>query len=112
MDLNPLSPIRTPPVSPRQSRDPAYAASSSALASGILIAWAVMFVRVIVEVHTDPGRAWCDGDQSIDVPTFRNMMAELAGPQEHDKPRPGSRTPDPKRLRDWAAATLHGGSTT
>jgi uncharacterized membrane protein (DUF4010 family) len=34
----------------RQSRDPAYAASSSALASGILIAWAVMFVRVIVEV--------------------------------------------------------------
>jgi len=34
----------------RQSRDPAYATSSSALASGILIAWAVMFVRVIVEV--------------------------------------------------------------
>ena len=34
----------------RQSRDPAYAASSSALASGILVAWAVMFVRVIVEV--------------------------------------------------------------
>ena len=34
----------------RQSRDPAYAGSSSALASGILVAWAVMFVRVIVEV--------------------------------------------------------------
>ncbi len=34
----------------RQSRDPAYATSSSALASGILVAWAVMFVRVIVEV--------------------------------------------------------------
>jgi uncharacterized membrane protein (DUF4010 family) len=34
----------------RQSRDPAYATSAPALASGILVAWAVMFVRVIVEV--------------------------------------------------------------
>ena len=34
----------------RQSRDPAYAAAVPALASGILLAWAVMFVRVIVEV--------------------------------------------------------------
>jgi uncharacterized membrane protein (DUF4010 family) len=34
----------------RQSRDPAYAAAGSALASGILVAWAVMFVRVLVEV--------------------------------------------------------------
>ena len=34
----------------RQSRDPAYSASAPALASGILVAWAVMFVRVIVEV--------------------------------------------------------------
>jgi uncharacterized membrane protein (DUF4010 family) len=34
----------------RQSRDPAYANSSSALASGILVAWSVMFVRVVVEV--------------------------------------------------------------
>jgi uncharacterized membrane protein (DUF4010 family) len=34
----------------RQSRDPAYTAAVPALASGILLAWAVMFVRVIVEV--------------------------------------------------------------
>jgi len=34
----------------RQSRDPAYAKAAPALASGILLAWAVMFVRVIVEV--------------------------------------------------------------
>jgi uncharacterized membrane protein (DUF4010 family) len=34
----------------RQSRDPAYARAAPALASGILLAWAVMFVRVIVEV--------------------------------------------------------------
>jgi len=34
----------------RQSRDPAYAVAVPALASGILLAWAVMFVRVIVEV--------------------------------------------------------------
>jgi uncharacterized membrane protein (DUF4010 family) len=34
----------------RQSRDPAYAGAAPALASGILLAWAVMFVRVIVEV--------------------------------------------------------------
>jgi len=34
----------------RQSREPAYARAAPALASGILLAWAVMFVRVIVEV--------------------------------------------------------------
>lgn len=34
----------------RQSRDPAYARAAPALAGGILLAWAVMFVRVIVEV--------------------------------------------------------------
>ncbi len=34
----------------RQSRDPAYATAAPALASGILLAWAVMFARVIVEV--------------------------------------------------------------
>lgn len=34
----------------RQSREPAYSAAAPALASGILLAWAVMFVRVIVEV--------------------------------------------------------------
>ncbi len=34
----------------RQSRDPAYAEAVPALASGILLAWGVMFVRVIVEV--------------------------------------------------------------
>jgi len=34
----------------RQSRDPAYAGAADSLASGILLAWAVMFVRVIVEV--------------------------------------------------------------
>jgi len=34
----------------RQSRDSAYAKAAPALASGILLAWAVMFVRVIVEV--------------------------------------------------------------
>ena len=34
----------------RQSREPAYAEAMPALASGILLAWAVMFVRVIVEV--------------------------------------------------------------
>jgi uncharacterized membrane protein (DUF4010 family) len=34
----------------RQSREAAYAAAVPALASGILLAWGVMFVRVIVEV--------------------------------------------------------------
>jgi len=34
----------------RQSREPAYAGTASALASGILLAWAVMFVRIIIEV--------------------------------------------------------------
>jgi len=34
----------------RQSRDPAYAAAAPALASGILLAWAVMFARIVVEV--------------------------------------------------------------
>jgi len=34
----------------RQSRDPSYVAAVPALASGILLAWAVMFIRVIVEV--------------------------------------------------------------
>jgi uncharacterized membrane protein (DUF4010 family) len=34
----------------RQSRDDASRTSAAALASGILLAWAVMFVRVIVEV--------------------------------------------------------------
>lgn len=34
----------------RQSRDAAYASATPALASGILLAWTVMFVRVIVEV--------------------------------------------------------------
>ena len=34
----------------KQSRDPAYASAASALASGILLAWTVMFVRVIVMV--------------------------------------------------------------
>jgi uncharacterized membrane protein (DUF4010 family) len=34
----------------RQSRDPAYARAVPTLASGILLAWAVMFVRVIVMV--------------------------------------------------------------
>jgi uncharacterized membrane protein (DUF4010 family) len=34
----------------RQSRDPAYASAAPALASGILLAWAVMFLRVLVMV--------------------------------------------------------------
>lgn len=34
----------------RQSRESAYAAAASALASGIVLAWAVMFLRVIVAV--------------------------------------------------------------
>ena len=34
----------------RQSREPAYAGAVPALASGILLAWSVMFVRVLVEV--------------------------------------------------------------
>jgi uncharacterized membrane protein (DUF4010 family) len=34
----------------RQSRDPAYASAAPALASGILLAWTVMFVRVLVMV--------------------------------------------------------------
>lgn len=34
----------------RQSREPAYANAGPALASGVLLSWAVMFLRVIVEV--------------------------------------------------------------
>jgi uncharacterized membrane protein (DUF4010 family) len=34
----------------RQSRDRTYASATPALASGILLAWAVMFARVIIEV--------------------------------------------------------------
>lgn len=34
----------------RQSRDAAYASAAPAIASGILLAWTVMFLRVVVEV--------------------------------------------------------------
>jgi uncharacterized membrane protein (DUF4010 family) len=34
----------------KQSRDPAYKGAAPALASGILLAWAVMFIRVVVMV--------------------------------------------------------------
>ncbi len=34
----------------RQSREPQYAAAGAAIASGILLAWTVSFVRVLVEV--------------------------------------------------------------
>jgi uncharacterized membrane protein (DUF4010 family) len=34
----------------RQSREPEYARASSILASGILLAWSMMFIRVIIEV--------------------------------------------------------------
>jgi 3-deoxy-7-phosphoheptulonate synthase len=33
---------------------------------------------VIVEVHPDPARAWCDGEQSLTFAMFREMMADLA----------------------------------
>jgi uncharacterized membrane protein (DUF4010 family) len=34
----------------RQSRDPSYAGATPALASGIVLSWAVMFARILVEV--------------------------------------------------------------
>jgi 3-deoxy-7-phosphoheptulonate synthase len=33
---------------------------------------------LIVEVHPDPARAWCDGEQSLTFAMFREMMADLA----------------------------------
>jgi len=33
---------------------------------------------LLVEVHTDPERAWCDGDQSLDLAMFRELMVKLA----------------------------------
>jgi len=33
---------------------------------------------LLVEVHTDPQQAWCDGDQSVDPATFQEMMAMVA----------------------------------
>jgi len=32
---------------------------------------------MIVEVHPDPGKAWSDGEQSLDFPAFDAMMADL-----------------------------------
>jgi 3-deoxy-7-phosphoheptulonate synthase len=32
---------------------------------------------LLVEVHTDPRRAWCDGGQSVDPQTFREIMKKL-----------------------------------
>jgi uncharacterized membrane protein (DUF4010 family) len=34
----------------RQSRDPSYAGAAPALASGVVLSWAVMFARILVEV--------------------------------------------------------------
>jgi uncharacterized membrane protein (DUF4010 family) len=58
----------------RQSRDPAYASAIPALAGGILLAWAVMFVRVIVEVLVVNGSLL-----GAVAPPFAAMAAVAAG---------------------------------
>ena len=62
----------------RQSRDPAYAPAAPALASGILLAWAVMFVRVIVEVLVVNGALLAEV-----LPPFAAMAAVAAGAAWH-----------------------------
>ena len=32
---------------------------------------------LIVEVHNDPQKAWCDGQQSIKPEVFNNLMKDL-----------------------------------
>ncbi|HEY8463580.1 MAG TPA: 3-deoxy-7-phosphoheptulonate synthase [Bacillota bacterium] len=32
---------------------------------------------LLVEVHPDPANAWCDGEQSLDLPDFGELMTEI-----------------------------------
>jgi 3-deoxy-7-phosphoheptulonate synthase len=34
---------------------------------------------LLLEVHSHPDRAWCDGAQSLDVPSFVALMHDLRG---------------------------------
>jgi 3-deoxy-7-phosphoheptulonate synthase len=49
---------------------------------------------IVVEVHPDPSRAWSDGDQSLHLPEFRRLVAELQPVAE----AVGRSLPIPERL--------------
>ena len=58
--------------------DPSHAAGASRLVRPLArAAVAAGADGLLVEVHTDPDRAWCDGEQSIDGPEFETLMQEV-----------------------------------
>lgn len=72
------------PVIKRESHlpvivDPSHAGGDSDLVLPLsLAAIAAGADGLIVEVHPDPERALSDGDQSLAIPAFENLMAKLA----------------------------------
>lgn len=58
--------------------DPSHASGARELVAGFArIAVAAGADGLIVEVHPQPARAWSDGDQSLDLDEFTEMMNEL-----------------------------------
>jgi len=58
--------------------DPSHAAGHSDLVPALArIAVSAGVDGVIVEVHTNPAKAWSDGDQSLDFAAFDEMMADI-----------------------------------
>ena len=58
--------------------DPSHACGCRELVPALArIAVAAESDGLLVEVHPDPDRAWSDGDQTLDFPTFDSMMASL-----------------------------------
>lgn len=58
--------------------DPSHAAGERSLVAPLgRAAMAAGAVGLLVEVHPDPDRAWCDGPQSLDLEGFRALMRDL-----------------------------------
>ncbi len=58
--------------------DPSHAAGRRELVPGLArVAVAAEADGLIVEVHPHPGKAWSDGDQTLDFAAFDTMMASL-----------------------------------
>lgn len=58
--------------------DPSHPAGDSVLVPSLaLAAIAAGAHGLLVEVHTDPKSAWCDGRQSLDVAAFRELMSRV-----------------------------------
>jgi 3-deoxy-7-phosphoheptulonate synthase len=58
--------------------DPSHAAGRRELVPALArIAVAAQADGLIVEVHPNPGKAWSDGEQTLDFAAFDSMMASL-----------------------------------